>query len=98
MRGPSMCRVTAPTSRPRPAADACPGVGRPFRAADGSILRLRPASRPVRVQALAELLDIVAGQTDPAIQLTSRGALQLRGLPDPLPPELRVAITATGLM
>ncbi len=93
-----MCRVTAPTSRPRQAADACPGVGRPFSAADGSIVRLRPASRPVRVQALAELLELAAGQADPAIQLTSRGALQLRGLPDPLPPGHRDAIRATGLV
>ena len=93
-----MCRVTASTSRPRPAADACPGVARPFAAADGSIVRVRPAGRPVRVDALARLLDVVAGQDDPAIQLTSRAALQVRGLPDPLTGVVRDAITATGLV
>ncbi len=93
-----MCRVTAPTTRARVAADACPGVARPFSAADGSIVRLRPAGRPVPVAALRQLLDVVAAQEDPAIQLTSRAALQLRGLPDPLTAETRAAIVATGLV
>lgn len=93
-----MCRVTAPTSRPRPAADACPGVARPFSAADGSIVRLRPAGRPVPVTALRQLLDLVAGERDPAIQLTSRAALQLRGLPDPLTSAAGAAIRASGLV
>ncbi|MBC9819987.1 precorrin-3B synthase [Terrabacter sp. MAHUQ-38] len=90
--------MTAPTSRPRQAADACPGVGRPFVAADGSIVRLRPAGRPVPVEALARLLDLVESQPDPAIQLTSRAALQLRGLPDPLSCSVRESIESTGLV
>jgi precorrin-3B synthase len=93
-----MCRVTAPSSRARRAGDACPGVSRPFVADDGSIVRLRPAGQPVRVAALTGLMDIIAGQSDPSIQLTSRGALQLRGLPDPLTPGHRDAIRATGLV
>lgn len=96
--GPILCRVTAPMSRTRRAGDACPGVSRPFVAVDGSIVRLRPASQPVPVRALARLLDLVAGRPDPAIRLTSRAALQLRGLPDPLTPAVRRAITATGLV
>ena len=93
-----MCRVTAPSSRERRAGDACPGVDRPFVAVDGSIVRLRPAGQPVHIKALSDLMDVVAGQPDPAIQLTSRGALQLRGLPDPLTPGIRDAIRATGLI
>ena len=93
-----MCRVTALTSRERRAGDACPGVSRPFAAVDGSIVRLRPAGRPVRIEALLQLMDIVAGQSHPAIQLTSRGGLQLRGLPDPLTPRIRDALRATGLV
>ena len=96
--GHTMCRVNAPTSRPRAAADACPGVSRPFSATDGSIVRLRPAAQPVPVEALSRLLDVVAGQDDPSVQVTSRAALQLRGLPDPLSAETRVSITATGLV
>nr|WP_231372266.1 precorrin-3B synthase [Terracoccus sp. 273MFTsu3.1] len=90
--------MTAPSSRERRAGDACPGVSRPFVAADGSIVRLRPAGRTVPVDALSRLMDVVAVQPDPAIQLTSRGALQLRGLPDPLTPRIREAIRATGLV
>ncbi|GAB3888307.1 precorrin-3B synthase [Terrabacter terrigena] len=90
--------MTAPTSPAREAADACPGIARPFSAADGSIVRLRPAAQPVPVGALSQLLDVVAGQDDPAIQLTSRAALQLRGLPDPLTADVRAAIIATGLV
>ncbi|GAA6524989.1 precorrin-3B synthase [Intrasporangium sp. DVR] len=82
----------------RTGADACPGVARPFGAADGAIVRVRTGARPVTVSALRDLLDIVAGQSDPQIQLTSRGALQLRGLPDPLPAGVRTAIAATGLV
>ncbi|MGO4597004.1 precorrin-3B synthase [Terrabacter sp. 2RAF25] len=90
--------MTAPTSRQRETADACPGVARPFSAVDGSIVRLRPAGQPVSVRALSHLLDLVAGQDDPSILLTSRAALQLRGLPDPLTAAARAAITATGLV
>ncbi len=50
------------------------------------------------MSALRELLDIVATQDDPSIQLTSRGALQLRGLPSPLDPMLRERLRATGLV
>jgi len=44
------------------------------------------------------LLDIVATQADPTLQLTSRAALQLRGLSDPVPADVRRAIRATGLV
>ncbi|RKT79908.1 precorrin-3B synthase [Terracoccus luteus] len=93
-----MCRVTASTTPARVTADVCPGVGRPFAAADGSLVRLRPAGRPVSVTGLARLLDLVAGQPDPSIQLTSRAALQLRGLPDPLPPEAVAVVREAGLL
>ncbi|WP_460626151.1 precorrin-3B synthase [Intrasporangium mesophilum] len=85
-------------ARERQTPDACPAVSRPFAAADGSIVRLRPAAQPVPVTVLAQLLDIVATQQDPSIQLTSRGALQLRGLPSPLDPTLRERLRATGLV
>ena len=93
-----MCRVTAQGTRDRPAADACPGVSRPFAAADGAIVRVRPGGQPVPVAALSALLDIVATQADPTLQLTSRAALQLRGLSDPVPADVRRAIRATGLV
>jgi len=82
----------------RERADLCPGVARPFGAADGAIVRIRTGARPVPVAALVQLLDVVASQPDPSLQLTSRGALQLRGLPDPVPGDVRAAIVATGLV
>ncbi len=93
-----VCRVSAQTTRRHATTDACPGVARPFEAADGAIVRLRPAARPVRVSALATLMEIVAAQVDPSMQLTSRGALQLRGLPTPLSPDVAAAISGTGLV
>ena len=93
-----VCRVSAPTTRRHPATDACPGVTRPFEAADGALVRLRPAGLPVRVSALSDLMDVVAAHDDPSLQLTSRGALQLRGLPSPLTPDIVAAIGRTGLV
>ena len=61
-------------------------------------MRIRTGARPVPVAALAQLLRVVASQPDPSLQLTSRGALQLRGLPDPVPAEVTAAIVATGLV
>lgn len=93
-----MCRVSQPGADPRAVPDACPGVSRPFVAADGGVVRLRTAGRPVAVAALSRLLDLVAAQSDPALQLTSRGSVQLRGLPDPITPATVTALVATGLV
>lgn len=93
-----MARVTDSGANRRLGSDACPGLGRPFAATDGAIVRLRTGARPVTVAALAGLLDVVRDHDDPHIQLTSRGALQLRGLPDPVPAQVRAAIVDTGLV
>ena len=50
------------------------------------------------VSSLCALMSIVAHQSDPSIQLTSRGSLQIRGLPAPLTAETRGAMVATGLV
>ena len=50
------------------------------------------------VAGLTRLFDTLAGQADPSLQLTSRAALQVRGLPDPLPAQARAGIIATGLV
>jgi len=94
---PRIGPVDSPVAH-RLVADACPGVARPFAAADGAIVRLRTGGQPVAVESLAGLLSLVAGQPEPAIQLTSRGALQLRALPEPLPAGAHARILATGLV
>lgn len=47
---------------------------------------------------LQDLVAIVATFGAPCLQLTSRGNLQLRALPDPIPEELARSIEATGLI
>ena len=93
-----MCRVSEPRTQPRTTADACPGLSRPFAAADGTIVRLRTGGLPVPISSLQILMTIIAYQSDPSIQLTSRGSLQIRGLPVPLTAETRGAILRTGLV
>ncbi|WP_254666314.1 precorrin-3B synthase [Humibacillus sp. DSM 29435] len=90
--------MSEPETQPRSAADACPGLSRPFLAADGAIVRLRTGGLPISVSSLQGLMSIVAHQSDPSIQLTSRGALQIRGLAVPLEAETRDAVVSTGLV
>lgn len=83
---------------PRTGADRCPGLLRPFLAEDGAIVRLRVPGGAVPVAVLRALLEVGAELGAPVIQLTSRGNLQLRALPDPLPPAAMDRIEATGLL
>lgn len=66
--------------------DRCPGALRPFVSGDGAMVRVRRPGGRVSVAELRGLLDLSTrhGGAD-LIQLTSRGNLQLRALPDPLP-------------
>ena len=78
--------------------DRCPGVLRPFAADDGAIVRLRlPGGRTDAT----ELVDISALAEEfgaPFVQLTSRGNLQLRGLPEPLPEPFVRTVERLGLL
>lgn len=78
-------------------ADRCPGLVRPFAAQDGAIVRARVPGGRVALAVVADLLAIAADHGAPVLQLTSRGSLQLRGLPDPLPADLVARLEATGL-
>lgn len=82
----------------RRGADNCPGVFRPFLAHDGAIIRLRAPGGAVSVSLLAELVAIAGDFGAPMVQLTNRGNLQLRSLPDPLPTALIDRLMATGLL
>ncbi|GAA5167318.1 precorrin-3B synthase [Ornithinimicrobium tianjinense] len=82
----------------RGGADRCPGLSRPFVSGDGAIVRVRVPGGAVTTAALATLSRIAARHGgDPDLSVTSRGALQLRGLPDPLPAPLVDELVATGL-
>ncbi|NHA67308.1 cobalamin biosynthesis protein CobG [Phycicoccus flavus] len=88
-----------PTHPPqRPVADRCPGLLRPHVAQDGALVRLRLPGGEVGVDVLMDLLALAGRHGAPVLQLTSRGNLQLRGLPDPLPDAFVRGVEATGLL
>lgn len=78
--------------------DRCPGLLRPFIADDGALVRLRLPGGRVATSVLRDVVRIADAFGAPVVQLTSRGNLQLRALPDPLPLALVEAVEATGLL
>lgn len=82
----------------RAAWDRCPGLLRPHIADDGAVVRLRLPGGGVRLSVLLDLLAVGTDAGAPFLQLTSRGNLQLRALPDPLPDAVMTRIEATGLL
>ncbi|WP_068265472.1 hypothetical protein [Janibacter limosus] len=82
----------------RSGADRCPGLLAPFVSADGAIVRLRLPGGRMGAATVGEISSLAARFGDPDVTLTSRGSLQLRGLPDPLPRELITAIGDLGLI
>jgi precorrin-3B synthase len=86
----------APPSRER--ADACPGALQTHAAADGALARVRV---PGGAMTSAQLLDLAAAARelgDGALELTSRGNVQLRGLRAGSEAELGERLAATGLL
>lgn len=71
---------------------------RPYRSADGMIVRLRVPGGRLPAQTLVALVECAAGHGAPFVQLTSRGNLQLRALPTPLPADLAATVTDLGLL
>ncbi len=62
------------------------------------MVRLRVPGGRVAAADLVEISSLAGRFGDPDVTLTSRGSLQLRGLPSPLPRELVTAIGALGLV
>ncbi len=88
-------------SKIRNRGDLCPGAFRPWRAADGLIVRLRLIGGAVSSASLRALIDVSEQYADGHLHLTSRANLQVRGLPGDeaaLDPEVLAAIEATGLV
>lgn len=81
----------------RQRSDRCPGLLRPYSADDGAIIRLRLPGGEAALPSLTALMAIAAAGAG-FIQLTTRGNLQLRGLPEPLPAHVIDATMATGLV
>lgn len=89
-----MSSTPAP-ARTRP--DRCPGVLRPWPAADGDLVRLRLPGGRLPASGLRALADVAAAYGDGEVHLTRRANLQVRGLP-PVTPEIVAAFEATGLL
>ncbi|MGI5177384.1 precorrin-3B synthase [Dactylosporangium sp. CA-152071] len=82
----------------RDAPDRCPGAVQVHAAADGGLARVRLPGGRLTVPALAVLRAAAADLGDPALELTSRGNVQIRGLRPDASPELAARLTAAGLL
>ena len=82
--------------------DLCPGVLRPWPAADGALVRIRLVGGRLSPDELAALSRVAVEHGDGDVHLTGRANLQLRGLPSSadgsLPEEVVSAVERTGLL
>lgn len=96
--------MSTPDPIRRTRGDLCPGVLRPWPAADGALVRLRVPGGRVSPASLAVLGEVARryGDDDGNVHLTTRANLQLRALPQDsngqLPAEVVAAIAGTGLL
>lgn len=85
----------------RDRADRCPGVLRPWIAADGALVRVRVPGGELPTAALRRLAEIAAEFGDGTLQLTKRANLQIRGISHTegcVPQEFVDALSAAGLL
>ena len=89
--------ATAPT-RSSARADRCPGVLRPHEAADGAMVRVRVPGGQTTGAGLRALGAVAQTYGSGLLQLTSRGSVQLRGLPAVLPDAVAETVAAAGFL
>lgn len=76
--------------------DACPGALTVHRAADGALARIRLAGGMITAAQLATLAEMAEQFASPAMELTSRGNVQLRAITDT--DAVAAALTDAGLL
>jgi precorrin-3B synthase len=76
--------------------DACPGALQVHQAADGALMRVRLPGGVISAAGLATLAHLAADQGGGALELTSRGSLQIRGITDPA--RVADALSGAGLL
>ncbi|MGJ6124464.1 precorrin-3B synthase [Mycolicibacterium sp. Y3] len=76
--------------------DACPGALQVHRAADGALIRIRLAGGAITPAQLAALAHTAEQFGSPAMELTSRGNIQIRAITDTA--AVASSITAAGLL
>jgi len=101
--GPLTGQVSALRAQPPPRTryDRCPGVLRPWQAADGLLVRLRLAGGHIASASLNALLNVAEDYGDGRVHVTVRANLQVRALPGhdgTLAPEVLAAIERAGLL
>ena len=79
-------------------ADACPGALQTHAAADGALARVRVPGGLLTADQLRVLAGAARELGDGALELTSRGNVQLRGLAEDDVPELGDRLAAAGLL
>lgn len=89
--------MTAPVPL-RVRADACPGALQTHAAADGALARVRLPGGALTVGRLGVLADAARDLGDGALELTSRGNVQLRGLRPGAETEFGDRLAAAGLL
>jgi precorrin-3B synthase len=82
----------------RERVDACPGALQTHAAADGGLARVRVPGGTLTAAQLRVLAAAARELGDGHLELTSRGNLQLRGLPDGAEAELGDRLAAAGLL
>ena len=90
--------MTAPPAAVRVRADACPGALQTHAAADGALARVRVPGGLLTGDQLRALAAAARDLGDGALELTSRGNVQLRGLVAGTEPELGDRLAAAGLL
>ncbi|MGW4466175.1 precorrin-3B synthase [Micromonospora sp. NPDC004704] len=84
--------------RGRSAPDACPGTRRVHAAADGNLARVRVPGGRLHADQLDALAAATTDLADGALELTSRGNVQLRGLRAGAERELAARLYEAGLL
>jgi precorrin-3B synthase len=91
--------AAVPQATPRrDRADACPGALQTHAAADGALARVRLPGGAVTAAQLRVLAGAARDLGDGALELTSRGNVQLRGLADGAATELGERLATAGLL
>ncbi|MGI8456823.1 MAG: precorrin-8X methylmutase [Propionibacteriaceae bacterium] len=83
---------------PHPAADRCPGLLRPHRADDGSLVRIRIPGGQTDASVLLALSELSQTYGNGDLQLTSRGNIQIRGIDERRLVGLSGAVGELGLL
>ncbi|QVQ50543.1 precorrin-3B synthase [Spiractinospora alimapuensis] len=84
------------TDRVRP--DSCPGVLRLHEAADGALARVRITGGRISAGALRTLADLTERYADGALELTSRGNVQVRAVTPGAEGEIAAGLARVGLL